>query len=115
MIRRPPRSTLFPYTTLFASPTLMTRWFSTVPSGHRNSKVRPGSTLPLHLVGNHEAKASPFGVAMSFHASVLLTGMNSFIFVMLPFAKGFFNLEATSQLRTPLRAFQGLKERLASR
>src|SRR6266576_4433937 len=32
MIRRPPRSTLFPYTTLFRSPTRWIRWPSTGPS-----------------------------------------------------------------------------------
>src|SRR5260370_6877088 len=32
MIRRPPRSTLFPYTTLFRSPTLLSPQQATVPS-----------------------------------------------------------------------------------
>src|ERR1019366_10020429 len=35
MIRRPPRSTLFPYTTLFRSPTalgLLTAWLPTTPN-----------------------------------------------------------------------------------
>src|SRR2546421_7222335 len=39
MIRRPPRSTLFPYTTLFRSPRKMTRRRSAISSGviHRPS------------------------------------------------------------------------------
>src|SRR5471030_3466807 len=31
MIRRPPRSTLFPYTTLFRSPNWMSRWCASAP------------------------------------------------------------------------------------
>src|SRR3712207_7977802 len=31
MIRRPPRSTLFPYTTLFRSPAYLARFWSTAP------------------------------------------------------------------------------------
>src|SRR3712207_8685452 len=35
MIRRPPRSTLFPYTTLFRSPIRQSRWLSAKPPGYR--------------------------------------------------------------------------------
>src|SRR5215204_3712928 len=38
MIRRPPRSTLFPYTTLFRSPS---------PGGHRGRHRRPGRAPPV--------------------------------------------------------------------
>src|SRR5258708_24967671 len=31
MIRRPPRSTLFPYTTLFRSPEWMLKWYALMP------------------------------------------------------------------------------------
>src|SRR5256885_12882910 len=41
MIRRPPRSTLFPYTTLFRS---QAAFAPTVPSGRRSAS--PGSTKP---------------------------------------------------------------------
>src|SRR5260370_24033498 len=34
MIRRPPRSTLFPYTTLFRSPRTTSRSFSSLPQNH---------------------------------------------------------------------------------
>src|SRR2546422_8636969 len=36
MIRRPPRSTLFPYTTLFRSPARAVGDFATVAGGHRH-------------------------------------------------------------------------------
>src|SRR2546422_10373137 len=42
MIRRPPRSTLFPYTTLFRSP-----WLQVIPRSV--SALRPGSSAPRHL------------------------------------------------------------------
>src|SRR5260221_13271886 len=35
MIRRPPRSTLFPYTTLFRSPETLAGWAGRVPDGFR--------------------------------------------------------------------------------
>src|SRR5579862_10012888 len=38
MIRRPPRSTLFPYTTLFRSPRVMPR----TPPGYRSPRPSPG-------------------------------------------------------------------------
>src|ERR1043166_2863289 len=39
MIRRPPRSTLFPYTTLFRSPRLSCPWWSFIDAGHLNPAV----------------------------------------------------------------------------
>src|SRR2546427_9571106 len=45
MIRRPPRSTLFPYTTLFRSPTLAARGPSTQPSTGGGG-TRPGPSSP---------------------------------------------------------------------
>src|SRR5256885_3350734 len=44
MIRRPPRSTLFPYTTLFRSPRhlLLSRRGTTEPFGRRGVRVPPG-------------------------------------------------------------------------
>src|SRR2546429_4268222 len=41
MIRRPPRSTLFPYTTLFRSPATMPR--QAAPSAMRIQRRRPGA------------------------------------------------------------------------
>src|SRR5260221_10763907 len=44
MIRRPPRSTLFPYTTLFRSPAALGR------QGHRRGR-RPGQQVPRQRRG----------------------------------------------------------------
>src|SRR5256884_913280 len=46
MIRRPPRSTLFPYTTLFRSP-FQSRMFFTRNAVHRSHKIRPRAPLLL--------------------------------------------------------------------
>src|SRR3712207_7517640 len=64
MIRRPPRSTLFPYTTLFRSFPLSTRalFVAEAPAGGVAGEVFPGenqawahgveaTALPLHRVG----------------------------------------------------------------
>src|SRR2546423_1991944 len=49
MIRRPPRSTLFPYTTLFRSPRALTQWFSGTarwfPACDRRSRDRKSTRL----------------------------------------------------------------------
>src|SRR3712207_7192112 len=44
MIRRPPRSTLFPYTTLFRSPGPGSTGTATAPSAPRGRPGRPGPT-----------------------------------------------------------------------
>src|SRR3712207_7768268 len=44
MIRRPPRSTLFPYTTLFRSALVDAEW--TAPRGDEGAGQRPGSAGP---------------------------------------------------------------------
>src|SRR5258705_9329512 len=49
MIRRPPRSTLFPYTTLFRSPRALRRWHA-----HERPAERNGERL---LYGVREANA----------------------------------------------------------
>src|SRR5256885_141866 len=56
MIRRPPRSTLFPYTTLFRSPTVtksVTRSATVTLNGehHANPTHLPGPHSPCHLQG----------------------------------------------------------------
>src|SRR3712207_8787287 len=61
MIRRPPRSTLFPYTTLFRSPRQQ-------PSAHRRDSI-PHHDVPrrsLHLVADcdHAATGSATGLVM---------------------------------------------------
>src|SRR5260370_18505184 len=47
MIRRPPRSTLFPYTTLFRSPPL---FFEPQPEAHAPSCLIPGPNLVSSLL-----------------------------------------------------------------
>src|SRR3712207_7918924 len=42
MIRRPPRSTLFPYTTLFRS--LPCGWKNDIPANRTSSRLQPGSS-----------------------------------------------------------------------
>src|SRR3712207_7809137 len=50
MIRRPPRSTLFPYTTLFRSPVLGHEVARGLRVGHVQAR-RPGVDLPRDLLG----------------------------------------------------------------
>src|SRR5260221_7988554 len=49
MIRRPPRSTLFPYTTLFRSSTIL----------HRRRPDRPGHRLPHLQLDSHHLRVLP--------------------------------------------------------
>src|SRR3712207_8419482 len=54
MIRRPPRSTLFPYTTLFRSPLVLAdRGSTSLTIGL--STFQPGSVIPLHTHNVEEA------------------------------------------------------------
>src|SRR3712207_8867519 len=69
MIRRPPRSTLFPYTTLFRSSSLAWR-----PLGHKRSEKRDvkggqrDSCLPHGLIlGNRDRKSTRLN---SSHANI---------------------------------------------
>src|SRR5258707_9823807 len=55
MIRRPPRSTLFPYTTLFRSPTPA----STPPARGKHPQHRPASEPPRNSTAESPA-ASPY-------------------------------------------------------
>src|SRR2546426_7650255 len=52
MIRRPPRSTLFPYTTLFRS-----------PHGRRASRVQPGAGPGQYSADHHRDRCPPQAVA----------------------------------------------------
>src|SRR3712207_6860112 len=64
MIRRPPRSTLFPYTTLFRSKGTLLRTFPRIFSGthvdhpavrvHRAARVRIAADRPFPLYGDGE-------------------------------------------------------------
>src|SRR3712207_7862620 len=58
MIRRPPRSTLFPYTTLFRSIVLRDRRYVVVDIGHEDQKsasFRPGGDGAALRTGRHDA------------------------------------------------------------
>src|SRR5687768_18258578 len=48
MLRRPPRSTLFPYTTLFRSPHAVARGGGSAPAGRRGGVHRAGPSGPGH-------------------------------------------------------------------
>src|SRR5687767_15260538 len=65
MIRRPPRSTLFPYTTLFRSPNLQ-RWLNQDPLGE-------GGGVNLYgFVGNRpNGQIDPWGLQVPAPTSVL--------------------------------------------
>src|SRR3712207_7575096 len=53
MIRRPPRSTLFPYTTLFRSASEpVERTISAAPGADTDVRVRRGEVLRLQVEGN---------------------------------------------------------------
>src|SRR3712207_7459567 len=63
MIRRPPRSTLFPYTTLFRSPRARRR--------PRRRLRRPGATVHMGLVEVAAARAAPDRDRSEEHTSEL--------------------------------------------
>src|SRR3712207_8762330 len=74
MIRRPPRSTLFPYTTLFRSWSPAFLWRNDVPGGWReNWKTLERKTglcrLPLPISGN--LQSPPLYVRSEEHTSEL--------------------------------------------
>src|SRR5688572_30956131 len=51
MLRRPPRSTLFPYTTLFRSRVRVQSSILNIPNGSAAVPVRAGAGQDLHLSG----------------------------------------------------------------
>src|SRR3712207_7984110 len=67
MIRRPPRSTLFPYTTLFRSSSCRARRSATRP----RSRSRSARTSPHRGPGRRGAAASPRGPRSEEHTSEL--------------------------------------------
>src|SRR5690242_21501098 len=78
MIRRPPRSTLFPYTTLFRSPSMRS---SVVESGHRAgapSRVSP-SHDPYRRMAQafHDRRAPPVDVESYVSTDRKSTRLNS--------------------------------------
>src|SRR3989454_11513729 len=73
MIRRPPRSTLFPYTTLFRSPSDITS-----PDGFRQVNVfGSGSPIPKAMVALNSQVAPSGYRATPVRRSFLTTPLNS--------------------------------------
>src|SRR5438034_7775363 len=58
MIRRPPRSTLFPYTTLFRSSKITCRRSDVMSKGKKRSGARPGRPQPLRAPERSEERFS---------------------------------------------------------
>src|SRR2546422_4524526 len=58
MIRRPPRSTLFPYTTLFRSRPALARAGAAVPAGEASSRAEPWL---LRFEGRRRVAATSLG------------------------------------------------------
>src|SRR3989449_6339177 len=76
MIRRPPRSTLFPYTTLFRSVTLKTAFFGTFASGiaslvEQDVQMSSIGLLLLHRFGVAGVQSQPFDVGRLLAAGLL--------------------------------------------
>src|SRR3712207_7131768 len=58
MIRRPPRSTLFPYTTLFRSPTFLFRMLRYVPTSIPSTSSSTGNAIQKFGRKKNSANAS---------------------------------------------------------
>src|SRR3712207_8748289 len=74
MIRRPPRSTLFPYTTLFRSVTAVLRYsaeVSTVEPESRRTRVQPGGGVRATVVWTCDTWASNRSSRSEEHTSEL--------------------------------------------
>src|SRR3712207_7942333 len=62
MIRRPPRSTLFPYATLFRSGLNSSVWTKDIEKGERiAASIEAGNTCVNDCVVNYAAQELPFG------------------------------------------------------
>src|SRR3712207_7142130 len=61
MIRRPPRSTLFPYTTLFRSPTTRQRGDGSLPSGNNSVTNTASWFSDTHSQPTIQADTAPPG------------------------------------------------------
>src|SRR3712207_7058779 len=75
MIRRPPRSTLFPYTTLFRSQGLLEQ-YGYLPRGH-NGYVRPGGEHASVVVNPHTNRSYHFNTADPLHQETPTGGLRS--------------------------------------
>src|SRR5260370_15475305 len=75
MIRRPPRSTLFPYTTLFRSPWLVEIRTSRSPSWSKSAKAAPRATMGRLIAAPNCAVNRPI-VRSEEHTSELQSHLN---------------------------------------
>src|SRR2546429_7708174 len=96
MIRRPPRSTLFPYTTLFRSPA------ERHVLGFRSGRPvaldgRAGS--PVEIIEALEALAAPFGIGRGIHLGDTIIGTKGRVAFEAPAAR---SEEHTSELQSRL-------------
>src|SRR5260370_9970203 len=89
MIRRPPRSTLFPYTTLFRSPAMRVLHAgdpalgnafpqrTSAPAGSRGPRHAVGPYLPLHrLCGDRRIAGAAADMRSEEHTSELQSHLN---------------------------------------
>src|SRR5882757_4253899 len=84
MIRRPPRSTLFPYTTLFRSPARLPRrrgrWWACAlssPAGQPGVAVGPSVSLVAEAVGRGLVGFDPFAEVLMRVFRVAATGRSA--------------------------------------
>src|SRR5258705_5993615 len=68
MIRRPPRSTLFPYTTLFRSDRGAGEWCTRVPEATSLRSRRRAEMTPLRVFESARASVRLVGRAAAVHA-----------------------------------------------
>src|SRR2546430_4589232 len=77
MIRRPPRSTLFPYTTLFRSPTREDAWmYSAVFFGWPTTSISPSRSTSTPTCSIEVARTTSNGRRSEEHTSELQSQSN---------------------------------------
>src|SRR5256712_8396325 len=87
MIRRPPRSTLFPYTTLFRSPLVgMTRVWARLFLGHDITRPAPVEAaarlaVPVLLIASREDEQIAFAHAERLRAALAANPRAEFLFI----------------------------------
>src|SRR5258705_13951262 len=59
MIRRPPRSTLFPYTTLFRSKSTRSWWFELTRGSVVHDLVRRAGNISVNVIAGEELASAP--------------------------------------------------------
>src|SRR3712207_9448587 len=87
MIRRPPRSTLFPYTTLFRSP-------------FHVEGAEPGDTLALHFVAMEPARDWGASAAIPFFGGLTSTAVTATLQEALPDTTWIYELDRAANTVT---------------